>query len=64
LVQLSNIDYDAVDDLQGDYSHLFEDEAAEVLENRWDEITQEVIEHENNKALDIRQHYSFLVFSF
>jgi hypothetical protein len=40
---LSNIDYDAVDDLQGDYSHLFEDEAAEVLENRWDEITQEVI---------------------
>jgi hypothetical protein len=35
---VGNIDYDALDDLRGNYPHLFEDEA-----NGWDEITQETI---------------------
>jgi len=40
--------------LQGDYPHLFEDEVAEVLENGWEESTQEVTEQGNNEALDMR----------
>jgi hypothetical protein len=51
---VGNIDHDDLDDLQGDYPHLFEDEATEVPTNGWDEITHEVTEHKNDEALDMR----------
>jgi len=51
---VGNIDYDALDDLRGNYPHLFEDEVAEIPTNGWNEITQEITEHGDNEALDIR----------
>jgi hypothetical protein len=43
-----------LDDLRGNYPHLFEDDIAEILENGWDEITQEITEHGDDEALDMR----------
>jgi hypothetical protein len=51
---VGNIDYDALDDLQGDYPHLFEDDATELPTNEWDELTQETTEHGDDEALKIR----------
>jgi hypothetical protein len=51
---VGNIDYDALDDLQDDYPYLFEDEAAEIPSNGWDEITQEITKHGDDEALDMR----------
>jgi hypothetical protein len=51
---VGNIDYDALDDQRGNYPHLFEDEVAEIPTNGWNEITQEITEHGDNEALDIR----------
>jgi hypothetical protein len=51
---IGNINYDALDDLQGDYPHLFEDEAVEIPANGWEKITQETTKHGDNEALDAR----------
>jgi len=51
---VGNIDYDALDDLQDDYPYLFEEEAAEIAANGWDEITQEITKHGDDEALDMR----------
>jgi hypothetical protein len=51
---VGNIDYDALDDLQGNYPHLFEDEGVDIPANGWDEITQGTTEHGDNEALDRR----------
>jgi hypothetical protein len=53
---VGNINYDALNDLRDDYPHLFEDEAAEIPANGCDEITQEIIEHGDDEALDTRYY--------
>jgi hypothetical protein len=51
---IGNIDYDALDELWGDYPHLFKDNVAEIPSNGWDEIAEEITEHGNDEALDMR----------
>jgi hypothetical protein len=36
---VGNIEYDALNDLRGDYPHLSEDEVVEIPTNGWDGIT-------------------------
>jgi hypothetical protein len=44
---VGNIEYDALNDLRGDFLQLFEEE--NVLINGWDEIIQESTEHGRNE---------------
>ena len=41
---MGNIEYDALDDLRGDFPHLFEDD--DVPNNGWDNIIQERTKHD------------------
>ena len=41
---VGNIEYDALDDLRGDFSQLFEDDVVPV--DDWEEIAQEPTEHD------------------
>ena len=45
---VGNIEYDELDDLQGDFPQLFEDDV--VLVNGWEEIAQEPTEHDTNDS--------------
>jgi hypothetical protein len=41
---VGNIEYDALNDLRGDFLQLFEEDDVPI--NRWDEIIQEPTEHD------------------
>ena len=43
---MGNIEYDALDDLRGNFSQLFEEDNVPI--NGWDEIIQEPTEHGMN----------------
>ena len=47
---MGNIEYDALDDLRGNFPQLFEED--DVLINGWDEIIQEPIEHDEEDTTD------------
>jgi hypothetical protein len=49
---VGNIEYDALDDLYGDFPQLFEED--NVPTNGWDEIIQEPIEHDREDSTDER----------
>jgi hypothetical protein len=55
---MGNIEYNALDDLQGDFSQLFEDDL--VPANGWEEIPQEPIEHDFDDFVDERYHSTLL----
>jgi hypothetical protein len=49
---VGNIEYDALNDLRGDFPQLFEDD--DVLINGWDKIIQEPIKHDKRDTTDGR----------
>jgi hypothetical protein len=49
---VGNIEYDALDDLRGNFSHLFEEDDVPI--NGWDEIIQEPTEHDEEDSTDER----------
>jgi hypothetical protein len=49
---VGNIEYDTLNDLQGDFSQLFEDDVVPV--NGWEEIAQEPTKHDTNDSTDRR----------
>ena len=49
---VGNIEYDALDDLQGDFSQLFEDDVVPIGD--WEEIAQEPTKHDINDSTDGR----------
>jgi hypothetical protein len=49
---VGNIEYDALDDLRGDFPYLFEDDVVPV--DGWEEIDQEPIEHDTDNATNER----------
>ena len=51
---VDNIEYDAFDDLRGDFLQLFEDDL--VLVNGWEEMPQEPTEHDFYDSVDKRYH--------
>ena len=50
--RVGNIEYDALDDLWGDFSLLFQNDV--VLVDGWEEIAQEPTEHDTDDATDAR----------
>jgi hypothetical protein len=51
---VGNVEYDALDDLRGDFPQLFEDDVVPV--NGWEEMPQEPTEHDFDDSTDGRQH--------
>jgi hypothetical protein len=49
---VGNIEYDALNDLRGDFLQLFEEDDVPI--NRWDEIIQEPTEHDGEDSMDER----------
>jgi hypothetical protein len=49
---VGNIEYDALDNLRGDFSRLFENDL--VLVNGWEEMPQEPNEHNFDDSIDGR----------
>ena len=49
---MGNIEYDALNDLQGNFLQLFGDDDVPI--NRWDEIIQEPIKHNEGDSMDER----------
>jgi hypothetical protein len=49
---VGNIEYDTLNDLQGDFSQLLEDDIVPV--NGWEEIAQEPTKHDTNDSTDRR----------
>ena len=49
---VGNIEYDAFDDLQGDFLQLFEEDDVPI--NGWDEIIQEPTKHDEGDSTDKR----------
>jgi hypothetical protein len=49
---VGNIKYDALDDLLGNFSQLFEED--DIPFNRWDEIVQEITKHDEEDSMDER----------
>jgi hypothetical protein len=49
---VGNIEYDALDDLRGNFSQLFEEDDVQI--NGWDEIIQEPTEHDRRDSMDGR----------
>ena len=49
---MSNIEYDALDDLPSDFLQLFEDDVVPVSD--WEEIAQEPTEHDIDDSTDGR----------
>jgi hypothetical protein len=49
---VGNIEYDALDDLCGDFSQLFEEDDVPI--NGWDEIIQEPTKHGEEDSTDER----------
>ena len=45
---MSNIEYDALNDLRGDFSQLFEKDDVPI--NEWDEIIQEPTKHDEEDS--------------
>ena len=48
---VGNIEYDALDDLRGDFPQLFEDDVVPI--NGWEEIAQEPIEHDTDDTMNV-----------
>jgi hypothetical protein len=49
---MGNIEYDALDDLHGDFPQLFKED--DVPNNGWDEIVQEPTKHDEEDCTDER----------
>jgi hypothetical protein len=49
---VGNIEYDALDDLQGDFLQMFKEEDVPI--NEWDKIAQEPTEHDEEDSTDER----------
>jgi hypothetical protein len=49
---VGNIEYDALEDLRGDFSQLFEEDDVPI--NRWDKIIQEPTEYDEKDSTDER----------
>jgi hypothetical protein len=47
---IGNIEYDALDNLRGDFPQLFKDDVVPV--DGWEEIAQEPTEHDTNDTTD------------
>jgi hypothetical protein len=47
---IGNIEYDALDNLRGDFPQLFKDDVVPV--DGWEEIAQEPTEHDTNDTMD------------
>jgi hypothetical protein len=52
LTRIGNIKYNALDDLQGDFLQLFEDDDVPI--NRWDGMVQEPTEQDEEDSIDKR----------
>jgi hypothetical protein len=50
--RVGNIEYNALNDLRGNFSQLFEEDDEPI--NRWDEMIQEPIKHDEEDSTDER----------